>query len=261
MESGVWRDLVVAEPPGFRPLTLDLFRPASTGPVPVVAWIHGGAWLFGSSKRDSPELVGARLEERILGAGFALARIGYRLSGEARFPAQLDDVRAAIRWLRAASGELGLDPERIAVWGESAGGQLAALAALTGAGDDAVRSAVIWYGPSNFLTMAAQSHPEDPDHDAADSPESLLIGGPVQQFAREAAAASPVTYASPAAPPMLLVHGGDDRIVPAEQSRELHGLLPNSRLHIVPGAGHCFIGADLEPLVTEALEFLAVSFR
>src|SRR4051812_2613946 len=159
-----WPDVIVAEPEGFRPLTLDLFRPsAPAGPVPLVLWIHGGAWRFGTNKRESPQLAYGRIGERILAAGYALARATYRLSGEAIFPAQLHDVKAAIRWLRHHAAGLGLDPGRFAVWGESAGGHLASLAALT-AGDpalaghegivgvsDAVQAAIAWYAPSNLL--------------------------------------------------------------------------------------------------------------
>jgi acetyl esterase/lipase len=269
-----WRDAIVAQLDGFRPLMLDLFRPAGAAtPAPVVIWVHGGAWLGGTNKREAPPLAPARIGDRVLGAGYALARVTYRLSGEARFPAPLHDVKAAVRWLRQHAGELGLDPGRFAVWGESAGGHLASLIALTGddpslagtAGilgvSDAVRAAVVWYGPGNLLTMAAQNHPQGlQDHDAADSPESRLVGGPVQQLPTAAAAASPVSYASAGAPPMLLVHGAEDRIVPVGQSEELHhrltGVGAPSDLHIVPGADHCFVGADLAPLVRDALDFL-----
>ncbi|BCY07042.1 alpha/beta hydrolase [Actinoplanes sp. L3-i22] len=260
-----WRDAVVAQVPGFRPLTLDLFRPAAPAPPrPLIIWVHGGAWLFGSNKSESPQLAAAGIPERILAAGFALARVTYRLSGEARFPAQLHDLKAAVRWLRGYAAELGLDPSRFGVWGESAGGHLASLTALTGddpdpalAGrdgvrgvSDAVRSAVIWYGPGNFLTMRGS-------HDEPDSPESRLLGGPVQELPEEATAAAPVTYVAAEAPPMLLVHGTGDRVVPAAQSQELHdrlaALSAPVTLRLVPGADHCFVGADLDPLVTEAL--------
>ncbi|GIM96538.1 alpha/beta hydrolase [Paractinoplanes toevensis] len=255
-----WRDAIVAEVDGYRPLTLDLFRPAGAPtPVPLVIWVHGGAWRFGTNKRESPQLVRGRIGERILGAGFALARITYRLSGEATFPAQLDDVRAATTWLREHAGELGLDPGRFAVWGESAGGHLASLLALT---SGEIRAGVIWYGPSDLLTMAAQNHPEGlQDHDAPDCPESLLVGGPVQDVPEKSAAASPVSYVSADAPPLLLVHGDDDRIVPVGQSRELHDRLTAAgapaQLRIVPGADHCFAGADLDPIVQESLDFLS----
>lgn len=268
-----WPDVIVAEPVGYRPLLLDLFRPAAATDAPVVIWIHGGGWRFGTNKRESPELVRGRIGEKILAAGYALARVTYRLSGEAIFPAQLHDIKAAVRWLRHHATELGLDPARIAVWGESAGAHLAALAALTGdavelAGaegivgvSDAVQAGVLWYTPANFLTMAAQNHPQGTeDHDAPESAESQLIGGPVRELPDEAAAASPVTYVTADGPPLLLVHGDDDRIVPEAQSRELHERLlalgAQVELEIVPGADHCFVGADLNPLVDDAISFL-----
>jgi acetyl esterase/lipase len=268
-----WRDAVVAEIPGFRPLTLDLFRPAgSAPPSPLIIWIHGGAWLFGGNKGEAPPLAAGRITERILEAGFAVARVTYRLSGEARFPAQLHDIKAAVRWLRGHARELGLDPSRFGVWGESAGGHLASLTALTGDDpdpaltgvngravvSDAVQAAVVWYAPGNLLSMAAQNHPRGTwDHDAPDSPESLLVGGPVQSLPSEAAAASPVTYVCAEAPPILLMHGAEDRVVPAAQSQELHdhlaALSSPVSLRLVPGADHCFAGADLAPLVSESL--------
>ena len=114
----------------------------------------------------------------------------------------------------------------------------------------------------NFVTMAAQNHPEGPhDHDAAESPESLLIGGPVQTLPTEAAAASPVTYVSGDTPPILLMHGADDRVVSAAQSEELHDRLvalgAPATLRVVPGADHCFTGVDLAPLVDGSLEHFA----
>lgn len=255
-------DAIVAEPPGYRPLLLDLFRPAADGPFPLVIWVHGGAWRYGTNKHDGPQLAPAGIGHRILAGGYALARITYRLSGEATFPAQLDDVKAAVRWLRRNATGLHLDERRFAIWGESAGGHLASLVALTG--DDpveAVQAGIIWYGPSDLLTMAAQNHPEGlQDHDSPESPESRLVGGPVQTLPKESAAASPVNYVSPDSPPLLIVHGDQDRVVPAGQSRELYGRLTAvgapAELRIVPGADHCFVGADLVPLVQEGLDFL-----
>ncbi|MBW6433831.1 alpha/beta hydrolase [Actinoplanes hulinensis] len=264
-------DAIVAEHPGYRPVTLDLFRPLVDGPLPLVIWVHGGAWRYGTNKHDGPQLAPARIGDRILAAGYALARVTYRLSAEATFPAPLHDVKAAVRWLSRNAADLGLDRSRFAIWGESAGGHLAALVALTGddptVGDhdpgvsDAVRAGVLWYAPSNLLTMAAQNHPRGlQDHDAPDSPESRLVGGPVQEMPKESAAASPVSYVSPDAPPLLLVHGDQDRVVPVGQSRELHERLTAvgapAELHIVPGADHCFVGAGLAPLVHEGLTFL-----
>ncbi|MEV6342908.1 alpha/beta hydrolase [Actinoplanes sp. NPDC051851] len=266
----IWRDVIVGEAPGFRPLTLDLYRPPGDSPVPLIVWIHGGAWLFGSNKVESVPLLPGDINNRILAAGFAVARVTYRLSGEARFPAQLHDVKAAVRWLRHHAAALNVDPTRFGVWGESAGGHLASLVALTGddpaltgrvgilEGSDAVQSGVIWYGPSNLLSMAAQNHPQGfQDHDSPDAPEGRLVGGPVQSLPTESAAASPVTYASAAAPPLLLIHGAEDRVVPAAQSTELHEALltagASTTLEIIPAADHCFVGAGLPPIVTTSL--------
>ncbi|WP_164465889.1 alpha/beta hydrolase [Actinoplanes teichomyceticus] len=267
-----WCDTVVAEIPGFRPLALDLFRPlAVEPPVPLVIWIHGDAWRAGDHRGEPAPPAAGRITERLLGDGFAVARVTYRLSGEARFPAPLHDVKAAVRWLRGHAGELGLDAARFGVWGESAGGHLASLVALTGDDpdpvltghfgiprvSDAVQSAVVWYGPSNLLSMAAQSHPYGLDRGG---PEGLLLGGVVPDLSGEAAAASPVTYVSAEAPPMLLVHGALDRVVPAAQSRELHDRLAALgapvTVRIIPGAGHRLTGADLTAPVTESLEHL-----
>ncbi|BBH67513.1 hypothetical protein ACTI_41980 [Actinoplanes sp. OR16] len=270
----IWRDAVVGEVSGFRPLTADIHRPADDRQRPLVVWIHGGAWRKGSNKGDAV----ARIPERLLEAGYAVARVTYRLSGEAKFPAQLHDVKAAVRWVRHHAAELGVDPARIGVWGESAGGHLATLLALTGkdpelAGDvgvldqsDSVAAAVVWYGPSNLLSMAAQNHPEGlQDHDDPDSPESRLVGGPVQDLPKESAAASPVTYVSDAAPPILLVHGDEDRIVPVGQSIELHQRLSDAgarvQLRIVNGADHCLIGADPEPEVAASIAHLDRSLK
>jgi acetyl esterase/lipase len=270
----VWPDVIVAEIYGYRPLMLDLFRPGPADRAyPLVIWIHGGAFLEGTNKRDGEPLGSARIGERILAAGFALARVTYRLTGEATFPAQLHDVKAAVRWLRHHAPELGLDQSRFTVWGESAGGQLAALLALTGddpdlagklgivQGSDAVQAGVLWYSPSDLLTMQSQTLADSVfNHDAPDSPAGLLIGGPIQDHPDLARRASPVSYASADAPPLLLVHGADDRVVPAGQSVELHQRLLDvgapAQLSVVPGADHCFGGVDLNPLVDDAIAFL-----
>ncbi|WP_426596030.1 alpha/beta hydrolase fold domain-containing protein [Cellulomonas sp. McL0617] len=173
-------------------------------------WIHGGGWQVGSPKHDWPFLVEAGSRARILGAGFALAMVSYRFSSEAPFPAQLDDVKAALRWLHRQADELGVDRQAFAVWGESAGGHLAALAALTsvagsgweGAGrdDERVAGAVVWYAPSHFPALAGDLDPAT----------AGLLGGPGAVVDEVARVASPVTWVSPQAPPMLvaaLVHG------------------------------------------------------
>ncbi|MET8094344.1 alpha/beta hydrolase [Micromonospora sp. NPDC005220] len=257
------RDIVVNEVPGFRPLTLDLVVPVEAPrPAPVLVWIHGGAWLFGSPKQPPEWLMEADPFTAAIRAGFAVASAQYRLSGEAHFPAQLDDVKAAVRWLRRQGDTVGVDRERIGVWGESAGGHLASMVALTGddQDDSRVRAAVCWYAPSNLLTIQSQAHPAGTiDHDAADSPESLLIGAPLAGNPELGRAASPITYVTEQAPPMLLIHGEQDLIVPAGQSEELAAALNAAgaevELSVVRGADHCFVGMPLEPLIRDSLAF------
>ncbi|MEU8258921.1 alpha/beta hydrolase [Micromonospora inaquosa] len=259
------RDIVVNEVPGFRPLTLDLVVPVDAPhPVPVLVWIHGGAWLFGSPKQPPDWLMEADPFTAAVRAGFAVASAQYRLSGEAHFPAQLDDVKAAVRWLRRHGDTVGVDRERIAVWGESAGGHLASMLALTGEDQDdtRVRAAVCWYAPSNLLTMQSQAHPAGTiDHDAADSPESLLIGAPLAGNPELGRAASPISFVTAQAPPVLLVHGDQDLVVPVGQSEELAAALTAAgaevELSVVRGADHCFGGVPLEPLIRDTLAFFS----
>lgn len=264
-------------PPGFRPLLLDLYRPARDPqhPAPVVVFLHGGGWRVGRRDRFGPAFAGWRVGpfDRLVRAGFAVASLDYRLSGEAVFPAQLHDGKAALRWLRAHAGELGLDAGRVVLWGESAGGHLAALLALTDGRPEwegdvgepgpgvTVAGVVDWYGPADLRTMQRQSRPDAVSApDAVDSREALLIGAPVPQAAERAAAASPVSHVSAAAPPFLLAHGTADRFVPSGQSEQLaaalraHGCRVSLRL--VDDADHLWAGLrDPEPVFTEALAF------
>lgn len=140
--------LTYATVPGFRPLLLDLHRPADPAPAPVVVWIHGGGFQSGDRRYLPDTLEPGSLFAAATSAGLAVATIDYRLSGEAHFPAQLADVSAALDYLRCHTVELGLDGERIAIWGESAGGTLAALAALT---DGGLRAAVCWYPLTDLM--------------------------------------------------------------------------------------------------------------
>jgi len=277
----LYRDVVYAAVPGFRHLLLDLTVPPAEQPVPLVVWLHGGAWRHGSHKPVGALPWLGRLTERVLASGLALAAVQYRLSGETPFPGQLHDVKAAIRWLRAFGGRLGVDPDRIGVWGESAGGHLAALAALTGDNpadaategaqgvvgvDSRVRAGVDFYGPADLLRLGEQSGDTAPiDHDAADSPESLLVGGPVQDDRAAAAFAGPITHVHAQAPPLLIVHGERDRLVPCAQSRDLAAALVGVGAPVefvpVPGADHVLAGVDPDPVVDLAVDFLARALR
>jgi acetyl esterase/lipase len=226
-----------------RSLRVDLRIPADAGPFPLVVWIHGGGWLRGN-KRLTPNHPALRQLDR----NYAVASIEYRLSGEATFPAQLHDCKAAIRWLRANAARYRLDPERIAVWGSSAGAHLAALLGTTG-GDPAfedasmgnpgvssrVQAVIDWYGPTDFLRMGA-------NHDKPDSPESRLLGCPIQSCPDRAAQANPITHVTPDDPPFFIQHGSADRTVPINQSELLHHALRSAGVPVtyVPlqGVGH-----------------------
>jgi acetyl esterase/lipase len=241
-----WRAVEYAVVPGFRPLLLDLVRPVSPAEVPLVVFLHGGGWQVGSRAGMGPMFAAwdpAPFAE-LAAAGFAVASLDYRLSGEARFPAPLDDVRAGLAWLDDHRADLGLAGRR-ALWGESAGGHLAALAALTGAGVDAV---VDWYGPADLTTLAddaAAGGRSITDPGAPDSREALLLGGPVAALPDAARAASPVAHVHRGAPPFLLRHGTADRFVPTRQSQRLADALREVgapvRLDLVEGADHLWL--------------------
>ncbi|WP_345429103.1 prolyl oligopeptidase family serine peptidase [Actinoallomurus vinaceus] len=162
--------------------------------------------------------------------------------------------------------------------GDSAGGHLAALLAVTGHRADldgdvglvgvssAIQACVDWYGPAHLAGMQAQSHPlATEDHDAPDSPESRLLGAPVQTVPERAALASPVTHVSAGAAPILIMHGVEDRLVPFEQSRMLADAFDRAgayaRFISVDGADHVFAGVDHRPLVTTSIEFLSTTLR
>ncbi len=242
----------VAEPPGFRPLHLDLHVPKGDGPFPVVLWIHGGGWTSGS-RVMLPETVAPHgFHERMVGRGYAVADVDYRLALEAQYPTQLVDIQSAIRWLRHFAGQLNLDPLRFAVLGESAGAHLAMMVALAGQDELAVQAMVNWYGPA---------HLEFPDRDDPFDNIALLLGGPIGARAEFARWASPIYNLHEQAPPLLSVHGTQDETVPfdhavmlTEAMREL-GL--RADLLAVEGAGHCFRGHDdIGGLIEECIDFL-----
>jgi acetyl esterase/lipase len=268
-----WQRLFYAQPSGFRPLTLDVTAPGRAGPYPTVVWIHGGGWFRGHYSMTNRVVEKMDFVETLLDAGYAVARIGYRLSGEGQFPTQLHDCKAAVRYLRQHAAVLHLDPARFAAMGESAGGHLACMLGLTGnrpelEGDvgvagpsSAVQAVVDWYGPTDLLTMDEQAPPNSfQPHNAPDSPEARLVGAPVQQDKARTRAASPIAYVSASAPPFLIQHGTADRIVPVGQSRELAGALEAAGAKValieVPGADHCFWGVDTSGIMPRVLSFL-----
>ena len=257
---------LVYDAPGGRELHLDLYLPPS-GPAPLCLWLHGGAWQRGGRA--------VRAEERLLPvarAGVAIAAVEYRFSTEATFPAQLDDVRAAVRWLRRNAADLGVDGDRIGVWGGSAGGFLAALLALRPderdgeLGDSSVQAAVCWF-PITDLTLRDTDVPEGPLPPFVTGPppsrsnEAYLLGVESVAQAQDAArAASPVTHVHAGAPPFLLVHGDRDGLVPAHHSRTLHRLLraqgADASLLLVADANHEDPAFDSPPVLGAVAAFL-----
>jgi acetyl esterase/lipase len=261
-------DVVYCSVPGYRPLELDLYLPREDGPVPVIVHVHGGGWRRGSRRHPLPVL-GADFYDRLAAQGFAVAAIDYRLSGEARFPAPLDDVRTAIGWVGEHAAGYGLDTGRVYLWGDSAGGHLALLAALTGATapgsgvpGSGVRGVVAWFPVTDLAGLpsdvADAGGVPDP---GPESREALLLGAPAASVPDLAREASPVSHASAAAPPVLLMHGAADDLVPPAQSirlaEALHAAGSAVELELIPGATHMWKGAsDVGSIVQRSVEFL-----
>lgn len=251
----IHRDVVFTSQLGFRPLSLDLYLPEADG-APVVLFVHGGGWRAGSRAVFVPHVSAEDSFGRIVAAGYAVVALDYRLSGEAHFPAQVDDVRSGLEWVRASGDEFGFDGSRVVLWGESAGATLAALVALEpGTG---VRGVVDWYGPANLIAMAEGLTPEE----SAVTRETGWLGVSAQDDPELARSASPVFAATDASPPFHIEHGVADEAVPFAQSEEFAAALTahggTVELVAVPGAGHMWGGvADTGPIFARALEFVA----
>ncbi|MER5946346.1 alpha/beta hydrolase [Streptomyces sp. NPDC001904] len=252
------RGVPYAVPDGARPLELDLWLPGTPGPAPLVLFVHGGAWRRGL--RDDMGVATRSWDpgpfERLAAAGFAVACADYRLSGEATFPAPLEDLGAALRWLGVRAAELDVDPARTVVWGESAGGHLAALLALTHR-EPRLAGAVVWYGPADLTTARAPFDPADPA-----TPEALLLGAAPREVPEAAAAASPVRQVHGAAPPFLVVHGEADTMVACSHGRDLAAALRAAgapvELLTVAGADHGWYGLapdEVERIFTRSVAF------
>lgn len=241
---------------------LDLYLPKEGTNLPLIINIHGGAFKMGSKEQGVPM--------EYLAEGYAVASINYRLSQHAKFPAQIEDCKAAVRWLRAHAREYGLDPNRFASWGASAGGYLAAMLGTTGdtrefdvganlEQSSGVQAVVDYFGPTDFLQMDAHRLPNGMIHDAVDSPESELIGGAIQENKAKVTRANPITYITSKTPPFLICHGDQDPLVPHHQSELLAAALKEAGVPVtfytVKGAGH---GGFKDPKVSELTrEFLA----
>lgn len=236
---------------------LDIYLPdEGDGPFPVILYVHGGAFKMGdkAGRGLTPILEG-------FNRGYAVVAINYRLSGEAIWPAQIVDCKAAVRWVRANSQKYQLNPDRITAWGESAGGHLSAMLGTSGDvkpledltqgnpdQSSRIQAVVDWFGPTDFLKMDKQlkeSGVKDPmAHSVPDSPESELIGKNLEDGPGLVKSANPETYITSDDPPFFIQHGSEDPLVPYQGSvnlaRKLGNVLgyENVSLELFPATGH-----------------------
>lgn len=269
-------DLIYSALSGYRPLILDLYKPASSAQSrPLVIYIHGGGWIGGHTRHSGAFEDWPGVLASLAARGYVVASVEYRLSGEAPFPAAVQDVKAAIRWLRAHANEFGIDKSRAVVWGGSAGGQLAGLvgascgvAALEPPGaaasqrpepgaaaakpmadasfaksveSDCVQGVIAWYGVFDFshILRHTEGQPRSPEH-------RYLGCAPGSCSAATVAMASAITYVDEKDPPVLMIHGVNDHTVPVEQSRSYLAALRSkgvkAELVEIPNVDHSFIG-------------------
>jgi acetyl esterase/lipase len=237
-------DYAPPQPPSSNGHKLDLYIPAGRpGPLPTVIWTGGSAWMADNGKNLAGELA-----VRLNPAGYAVAGVSIRSSSQVQFPGQLHDIKAAIRWLRANAAKYGLDADHIGIIGDSSGGWTSSMAAVTGDVQELegsvgvtgvssrVQAAVAFYPPTNFLTMDAWALEKcSPNagigggpgggsfcHDGESSPESRLVGCAIQSRPDKVRAASPLQYVSAADPPMMILHGQSDQLVPHNQGEALY---------------------------------------
>ncbi|MCI4591959.1 alpha/beta hydrolase [Sphingobium sp. BYY-5] len=263
-------DISFSTIPGYRPLTLDLYRPTkATARLPLVIYVHGGGWMAGHTRQSGAFSDFPAVLADLSSKGYVVSSLEYRLSGEAPFPAAIDDVRTAIRFLKANADRYGIDTGHVAIWGGSAGGQLAALAALdcghapagadkSNAGqNDCVQAAVGWYGVYDFATMPQSATPR------AENRYLDCVQGDCP--ADRISTASPAAHVDAKDPPMLLIHGTDDKTVPVSQSQELAAKLKAAHvpvtLEIIPNVGHSWIGVDAAATRAASLRALDLTFR
>lgn len=264
-------DVVYATHVGYRPLILDLYLPpgGDTDDVsyPLVVMVHGGGWQSGHTRHSGAFADWPAALASIANDGFVVASVEYRLSGEAPFPAAFDDVRDAIRWLRANAGEYSIDKGKAVVMGGSAGGQLVGLVG-TACGDSAypeaitddeppaesacVQGVVAWYGQFDYRGLVPIFSTRR-DQGVPGVHRRFLGCGTDYCDADVVRAASAISFVDPADPPFLMIHGVDDPVVSVNQSRAMHEKLEDagvdSTLIEIPGVGHSFIGDTPEATI------------
>jgi len=265
-------NIVYSCEPGYRPLFLDLrVPPQASAPHPLIIWIHGGGWIYGSRRRLPPHLFENGVHDQMVDAGYAVAAVDYRLAREAGLPGMLLDIKAATRWLRAHAADYGIDPDRVVFWGESAGAHLALMAAgyrlPAGAGrtgeyheeSETPTAVVDWYGPIDLAAMSQLGRiGESEEVGPTEHPEAVLQ----QHSGLSYADLSVTSHIRPDFPPVFAAHGTDDQIVPVDHSRELVARLREVGAVVeyleVPGADHVWRCApSVADIVAASLAFLA----
>ncbi len=250
-------DVTYSTLPGFRPMVVDIYMPKNKAPKPLVLYIHGGGWVSGHTRHSGALANFPQALAKLASEGFVVASLEYRLSGEAPYPAQLQDARAAIRFLKDNAAKYGIDATRVGVWGGSAGGHLTGLVATTcgetgvdpkpaAAGSECVQAAVTWYGVFDFAPMMAKAAATG---DLNSAQNMLLRCKPEECKPELVAAVSPITHVDAKDPPMLLIHGEKDAVVDVSQSHLMEAKLKATGVPVetiyIPGVDHSFIGATL----------------
>lgn len=275
-------DLIYSRPTGARPLRLDLYKPTAAAPsagYPLVVYIHGGGWQSGHTRHSGAFGNWPNVLAELAAKGYVVVSLEYRLSNEARFPAAIHDVKTSIRWLRANAREFGIDRSRALVWGGSAGGQLAALAATTcddkqlmpmfasaeaklADESDCVQGAVAWYGIFDFRTLPEFAGTQAATPDVGSAAVKYLDCR--SSSCPTLALASAAAHIGAKTPPMLLIHGDGDRVVPVAQSQQFEAALRvknvPAELVVIAGADHSFIGATPQATRDASLRALQKTF-
>ena len=256
MSVVVERAIPYAEKEGFRFLEVDIYRPADQrGPLPLLHYIHGGGWRV-SSRQRAPRETRAwtpTLFEQMVDAGFVVAASDYRFSGEAQYPAAVEDTTDAVRWLRDNADRFGIDPTRVVLFGQSGGGYLALAVGLS-RDIEPVQGVVAWYPLTDFSALA--------DDDSASNFPSLWLGGALSALPERVEQARLPRLARPDAPPILLQHGTEDTMAPFDQSVRMHDALvavgATVEFDRFEGADHFFVGCsdqEVQALFARAMQF------
>lgn len=257
----ITKDIVYAEADG-KKLQLDIYQPKTPKEPYLIIWVHGGAWNTGS--KENPPL-------GLLPFGYALASIDFRASTEKPFPADVHDIKAAIRFLRANASKYGYKADKIIIWGSSSGGHLAALVATTNNNitlegnlgnftntSSSVQACIDFFGPTNFLTILNQSTPHGLN--VRLPALAILLGKPLDQVTELAKLASPVYQVDANDPPLFIVHGEQDIQVPINQSIELMSAYKSKNLKVqiefIPDAGHSSPAYAKKELMEKIAQFL-----